>query len=124
MIQTYNPQPQVTIPPLLPDHYNQVAQSAIITLAKSYQQTFKQLGIYKAQVIGSYGRGTANPNSDLDVLVEYVTDWYYIHHVNTFRNILQQLNIQKIAIMSPARVKYYWHTEGWEYPHIKLYPLL
>ncbi len=46
-------------------------QPAITEIAKKARPVFKKYGVKRAQIFGSFARGEARPDSDVDVLVVY-----------------------------------------------------
>ncbi|KKW44931.1 MAG: Nucleotidyltransferase [Parcubacteria group bacterium GW2011_GWA2_56_21] len=50
--------------------YN-VTMTAIEEISEKAKPVFKKFGVKRARVFGSFARGEARPDSDIDLLVEY-----------------------------------------------------
>ena len=74
------------------------SQDLIAYLKKNKAQFHKVFGVTKIGVFGSFARGDQSPNSDIDMVVEFVPDKKDIHNFLKLKRYLEEKTARKVDL--------------------------
>ncbi|AUC60021.1 toxin-antitoxin system toxin component [Cyanobacterium sp. HL-69] len=73
----------------------------IFTLLQLHQETIKSYGVKRCGLFGSFSRGEATENSDIDLLVEFEPELKKFKNFINLAFFLQDLFGRKVDVLTP-----------------------
>ncbi len=83
------------------------SKSSVLSLLKSYQEPIRALGVRRLGLFGSFARGQAGDESDVDLLVEFEQGQKTFDNFTRLAFLLEDILERRVELVTPESISPY-----------------